>query len=354
LIGSLAAPSQAWAEGEPQVQPVPALGADLSSLTVSGLSSGGYMAVQMQTAFSSTVKGAAIFAGGPFGCARGETTSATLGEAMMHCVNVQGALWNPMKSYLGPPLLQARVEDAQALAVDRHIDPVAGLADDHIYLFSGNQDKTVPQGVMEVLRDWYLAFVPAENIHQDFGRAAGHAMITDDWGSACPETQSPYINDCDLDGAGEALKVLYGPLNPAAAGDGTQDGALYAVDQGAFVPQDAPSYSGLDRKAYVFVPDQCKDGAEGPPCRLHVAFHGCQQGEAMVGDVFIRHAGYNRWAASNRIIVLYPQAAASTFSLTNPRGCWDWWGYSGQNYLSKQGVQMQTVWSMIERLSQKP
>ena len=44
-------------------------------------------------------------------------------------------------------------------------------------------------------------------------------------------------------------------------------------------------------------------------------------------------AGYNRWADGNRLIVLYPQARASwSFLAFNPRGCWDWWGYTGEDY----------------------
>ena len=66
------------------------------------------------------------------------------------------------------------------------------------------------------------------------------------------------------------------------------------------------------------------------------------------GERFPREAGYNRWAESNRLIVLYPQVKASFW---NPRGCWDWWGYSGSEYATKEGVQIRAVWSMLERLS---
>jgi poly(3-hydroxybutyrate) depolymerase len=43
-----------------------------------------------------------------------------------------------------------------------------------------------------------------------------------------------------------------------------------------------------------------------------------------VNDAYINHAGYNRWADTNGIIVLYPQAAASSGIPLNPNGCWDW------------------------------
>ncbi len=47
-------------------QTLPKFNAKLNETTVSGLSSGAYFAVQMHVAFSNSIKGAAIFAGGPY------------------------------------------------------------------------------------------------------------------------------------------------------------------------------------------------------------------------------------------------------------------------------------------------
>ena len=60
----------------PSAQKLPALGADLSQTSVSGLSSGGYMAGQFHVAHSATVIGAAIFAAGPYGCAESAAAEA--------------------------------------------------------------------------------------------------------------------------------------------------------------------------------------------------------------------------------------------------------------------------------------
>jgi poly(3-hydroxybutyrate) depolymerase len=48
---------------------LPFLGASKDLTTVSGISSGGYMAVQMHVVYSDMFKGAGIVAGGPFYCA---------------------------------------------------------------------------------------------------------------------------------------------------------------------------------------------------------------------------------------------------------------------------------------------
>jgi poly(3-hydroxybutyrate) depolymerase len=94
---------------------------------------------------------------------------------------------------------------------------------------------------------------------------------------------------------------------------------------------------------------------------VHVAFHGCRQNAAAVGERFVREAGYNRWAAANRIVVLYPQTVARNgwggafwnwSFVVNPRGCWDWWGYTGTQYHTKQGSQIRAVKAMLDRLAQ--
>jgi hypothetical protein len=48
------------------LDPLPALKADASNVTVSGLSSGGFIAVQFHVAHSTTVRGAGILAAGPY------------------------------------------------------------------------------------------------------------------------------------------------------------------------------------------------------------------------------------------------------------------------------------------------
>ena len=62
-------------------QPLPGLAASTGDVTVSGISSGGYMAVQFQVAYSSLVRGAGIVAGGPYYCAEGSVRRA-LGNCM--------------------------------------------------------------------------------------------------------------------------------------------------------------------------------------------------------------------------------------------------------------------------------
>lgn len=64
-----------------------------------------------------------------------------------------------------------------------------------------------------------------------------------------------------------------------------------------------------------------------------------------IHDDFVRDAGYNGWAAAGRTVVLYPQVTPST---ANPNGCWDYWGYTGDDYRVKNGPQMRAVRAMVD------
>jgi poly(3-hydroxybutyrate) depolymerase len=115
----------------------------------------------------------------------------------------------------------------------------------------------------------------------------------------------------------------------------------------------------MDDEGLVYIPLACRAGG----CRVHVAFHGCLQGRSQIGEQFAREGGYNRWADTNRLIVLYPQAIARwgwgpwpwpTSFVYNPNGCWDWWGYTGATYATRYGPQVRAVDAMLERLAARP
>jgi poly(3-hydroxybutyrate) depolymerase len=98
----------------------------------------------------------------------------------------------------------------------------------------------------------------------------------------------------------------------------------------------------------LYVPKAC---SEAPGCRVHVALHGCQQARETVGDVLAKQSGLTELADTNRLIVLFPQVAASQ---VNPQGCWDWWGYTGLDYLGKDAPQIAAIWAMVEQLAKRP
>ena len=60
--------------------PLKPFNADLGQSSVSGLSSGAFMTVQLHLAHSSTFVGAGIIAGGPFRCAESYRAAAAIAE----------------------------------------------------------------------------------------------------------------------------------------------------------------------------------------------------------------------------------------------------------------------------------
>lgn len=320
--------------------PLPALGAELQDLTVSGISSGGYMAVQFQVAHSRLVRGAGILAAGPYDCARGSTW-----KALTSCMSPSS--WAPL------PSVRELRQHAEALARANRIDPLDHLRDDRVWLLSGDKDETVHTPVVERLAAFYAEWMPATAIRLLKVPDAAHAMISiaDPQASACSSTQSPFINRCgDLDPAGLMLAYMLGPLQPPTV---SPPGELLPFDQGPFA-DGHPVDAGLADEGYVYVPQACRKAA----CRIHVAFHGCRQSARQIGRRFVEGAGYNSWADSNRLVVLYPQTVArngfaigSWTWLINPKACWDWWGYSASNYATRDGPQIKAVRRMLERLA---
>jgi len=90
----------------------------------------------------------------------------------------------------------------------------------------------------------------------------------------------------------------------------------------------------MDDTGYVFIPKGCESA--NADCKVHVAFHGCEQGKSFVDETFVTDAGYLEWAGVNNIITLFPQATKT--AMKNPKGCWDWWGYTDSNYVTQEGV----------------
>jgi hypothetical protein len=137
------------------------------SLTVSGVSSGGYMATQYQIAFSKDVIGAAVIAAGPWYCAQG-----SLLRALDACTS---------GSAIGPEI-QPLVSALRASAEANEIDDPSWVAPDRIWLFHGARDAVIGAAVGDSLLRFYRELVPPERIHYETQVAAAHGFPTDGQG----------------------------------------------------------------------------------------------------------------------------------------------------------------------------
>ena len=319
------------AHADDAVRPLPKLKLDSSRVAVAGLSSGAYMATQMQIAYPELFPSAALVAGGPYGCAGGK---------------LQVALSTCMKGAPAPDVA-ALVTVAKQRAASGQTGPLTDLAHGRVYMLHGTEDALVAPVVAEAAAHFYDALrsepgLSGLQVTDDGQRAFAHNLPIAASGDDCGKSVSPYLGHCGFDAAGAIFEHLFGPSTHAAAADAR--GQLIRFDQDALRPGGVDAL--LATTGYLYVPAEC---ATGKPCGLLVAFHGCKQNVDAVGEAFVRDAGFNRWADVYHVAILYPQTRAS-FAPLNPQACWDWWGYSGANYDTRQGVQLRWVVNAVKAL----
>jgi len=297
-------------------------------ISVSGTSSGACMATQLHVAYSSVFMGVGLVAGTPYWCAKGSSLTAT-GACSNNPNNVNVAdLTTRTNQY----------------ASSGDIDATANMRNDRVFIFAGNQDTVVVNGIADKARDYYLTYVNSANVRLQKMNAE-HTTPTQSYGNACSHKGSPFIGQCGFDGAYEILNHIYGNLR-RPTGNTPLPGDFYQYGQSEFFYVSLPSVSSMDTIGYVYVPSGCMYNQNS--CKLHVALHGCQQGRHSIGDVFARNTGYNEVGELNNIIILYPQAIATG---VNPLGCWDWWGYTINAYATKGANQPLAIWRMVDRIA---
>jgi len=302
-------------------QPLPRLNIDRDSITISGISSGGFMAVQLGIAYSSEFAGVGVVAGGVYDCSGGDANVAK--EICMK---------DPAKIDIAKSLQKISTAYARG-----QIDSPENIKGQNIFLLQGTEDVVMGPAAGPKLKELYQAL--GANITTNFTLKMGHAFPATQGPSLCRMSRSPWVNDCEYSGAGEIFKSLYGPMKAPMP---IPDGVLISVDQSVFKASEAQM---LDF-GHLYVPKICQHGEA--KCRLHVALHGCLQSPSKVGRAFIEGAGYNNWAETNYIVIFYPAVSSS---MKNPGGCWDWFGYTGKNYALRTGAQAQVIMTMIDHLT---
>lgn len=317
---------------------LPALNAMAEQASVVGVSSGGYMATQLAVAWPERFSGVGVLAAGPWGCSQG-----SLSMALNRC----------MQTRSGPPELsdlEARWARYERRGQVGHRSSLGQL---RVFIWSGGEDEVVEPELVELLASqWQHWLFSPDQLQRVSNPAVGHgwpvrlledeAVGPQELGD-CRQGGGSYVLACDKDVAQEMLSWLY-PEREASA---PTTGELVAFDQSEF------AVKGLADTGYVFIPTACEDEA----CPVTIALHGCQMSANAIADTFVSHSGLNHWAARHRQIVLYPQVDSS---LSNPQGCWDWWGYAEslwqQNPLhdTREGQQTSALIAMLDRLQSAP
>ena len=196
-------------------------------MTVSGLSSGGFIAHQFHIAYSDLVRGAGIVAGGPFGCAERVPNPWVFGAApllraqaaTLSCTHVAGS------KLLGLPVPPPRVEDSLAVVAEaRRAGTIAvpsHLAGTRVWLFRGEADELVPREAFDALASLYRRLGVAEPnllVRPNDGPKAAHGMPVSDF----PERGPLPARACGAYGP---------PFNLVAIGDAMNKGLTLRMNQ---------------------------------------------------------------------------------------------------------------------------
>jgi hypothetical protein len=265
-------------------------------ISVSGISSGGFMAVQMHVAFSSEVSEAGVVAGGPY-----------------LCENIPACTTHP--HLIDVDLLEV---STRALASELLIDNTSHLKGSVAHLYSGVLDTVVDPLVVKKLGEYYLRF--GVRLHESYNVSSEHGWPTRSYGVMCSELKTPFILKCDF----SFPQFMF-------SGGGMTTGRIIKV------PQPGGAVFSMGEYAYVYIP-------QGEASGVHVSFHGCEQTLSDIGMDYVLNSGLNKYD----MIVIYPQAIRT---LANPYGCWDWWGYTGPQFATKLSPQMNIVMEIARGFS---
>lgn len=291
-----------------------------NDITVSGLSSGGYMSPQVHISFSSRIRGSGVFAGGPYYCAKGNTMTA-----LTSCMSGYGIVdLNGIHKTIGEYEKSGK------------IDSISNIKNSKVFIFSGKKDTTVNPKVSKLGEKLYKDLGAA--VLTEYGIDAAHSMPTVDYGNPCGTSKSPFINKCGYNGAFEVLKYLFD--GKIVQGGSVNKENFYKIKQNATLG------SSVGPNAFLYVPKNCLT----KECPLHIVFHGCKQTLKDIGMKYVQFTGYNEIAETNDLVLLYPQAVSSMMMPSNPNGCWDWFGYTDSNYANKEGKQMKMIEKLMDSL----
>lgn len=368
-ISVVTASSAGVKTASPTAVPLPTdLAIDPRGISISGLSSGADFTVQFQVAFSSLIMGSGVFAGQPYHCAVTRFTHDPMRPAGNPSVPIcEGCPENKTLGYdhcknwawtgRGESFVEIDrlVSYAQNQSRAGTIDDVKHLRGARVYLYRGTKDVTYQRGSVDNNRLFFAQFAadPEGQILLMNTTPSAHCWPTVNYGTPCGKG---VIEACDYDGPGAALQHIYaGALRPPSSSFDTA--SLFEYDQGPFFGDHART--GLNNSGWIYVPKACRNtsgavhgtagGAGAGACKLHLSLHGCGVNEYY--DPAVHHLGFENWAESNGIVIMFPRMAQHGATTQTKSGCWDSYAQSGAGYALRKGAQMAAVRDMIRAVA---
>lgn len=409
----------------------------IAQVTVSGISSGAFMAQQMGVIYSKQISGIGSVAGGFFFCAQNHMREKILegkknlflgkknlflfqqNKSLFHDFMLGHFLYpgfytpllipspaNPIYQSVGicmqNPTL-AKLPDLEKFEKNGWIDPVDYIRQQKIYLYHGQHDRVVNFEMMSKTVEFFEKLkVPNEFIKTDFIQFAGHTYPTDKKDlNACMDQKFPYISSCNKNLALDMMSFLTSK-NLESTEINTDN--LYLVDQTINQQnihlanpekgqQPTPS---VGPYGYLYGSEKCLNNPEN--CQIHVALHGCEMSDSFdlqfdrnytdqvqktqIVDMrtekskipglkslpylkqkkmgygtlkFALLSGYAELSEKNDILFLFPQTWITEKNYPyNPKGCWDWFGATSEDYATKLGPEPQWLMTWISSVQKNP
>jgi hypothetical protein len=372
-----------------------------AAVTVSGISSGGFMAAQLGVIYSDEISGVGTVAGGFYGCASDHfeqmhqlAESNFMNDKALFLLNTFNPIHRAVNICMKAPTLAIVNSDrAEAFADQKLIADTKNIKNQKVYIYQGQGDKVVSPKMQKQLKDFYLKMsVPEKNIQLSTSKG-GHNFPTDQKNlNACSEQGVPYISSCNKNVAGEILNFLVSPKLVRTKADIRN---MHVISQ----KQDSRPDS-ISEYGYLVSSQKCLDNPA--KCNLHVALHGCEMNDSFssafdkkfqqtmlldagfmmtgiykmrssldlfspfsphIGQkkddmglmTFVKSSGYADYVEKNNLMVLFPQTQISEKSYPyNPKGCWDWIGTSGSNHLTNKGVETAWLMDLIHAVQKNP
>ena len=195
---------------------LPALGAPIGATSVSGLSSGAYMAGQIQLAHAKDVVGAGLVAGGPFACAESAAGKLVPYWPTAVAQNApKSVAWLHVSGLGNARSCRARRPRQGARKRRRDRQPGRSRRRQNLSLFRQRR----PHGDAAGRRSRQGALPASSASRKRTSRSSkakdGHGFLTEEAGEACALTDKPYVNDCDYDQAKAILQWIYGSARRA-------------------------------------------------------------------------------------------------------------------------------------------
>lgn len=308
----------------PPIIPTP----QITHWSVSGISSGAMMSAQIGMAHSQKIKGIGLMSSTTYGCSEG-----SLEIAKTHCMA------NPDKISTTKSL-----KHVQKLVQSSHLDPIENIEHQKVFLFHGQLDPVVKISALNKNKLFYTK-LKATVKHKILSNL-GHSIATKSHGSACEKTELPFLGNCNYDSVDEILGFIL-PLNKQNIEDQTttvNSKNIYTLDLKKIIPQEELMKAFINTDLQFYVPQACLH----KNCPGHIAFHGCLQSPEFVTQAFIEKSGYLQAAEKYNAIIFFPSVIKTP---NNPNGCWDWWGYTGSNFDTKEAPQIRVLNKIIENLT---